>query len=124
MALTGTEIKSIRLGRVSFNDSYCYFHQEELFIKGLHITQYSYGTHANHDPLRERKLLLTRRELRKISNKIKEKGLTLIPLRIFINEKGLAKIEIALARGKKIYDKRESIKQRDADRALRRNYEL
>lgn len=124
MALTGTEIKSIRLGRVSFNDSYCYFHQEELFIKGLHITQYSHGTHANHDPLRERKLLLTRRELRKISNKIKEKGLTLIPLRIFINEKGLAKIEIALARGKKIYDKRESIKQRDADRALRRNYQL
>lgn len=121
MVLTGTEIKSIRQGRVSFNDSYCFFIDGELWIKSLHIAEYSHGTGANHDPLRDRKLLLTKRELRKIESKIKEKGFTLIPLRIFINEAGYAKIEIALARGKKTYDKRDSIKAKDIERDTKRS---
>ena len=90
MVLTGTEIKSLRTGKVSFNDSYCYFQKNELFVKSLHIAEYKYGTDANHDPLQDRKLLLTKRELRKLETKIKEKGNSIIPLRIFINEKGLA----------------------------------
>lgn len=120
MVLTGTEIKSIRANRVSFNDSFCYFSKGELFVKSLHIAEYSHGTYANHDPLRERKLLLTKRELRKLENKIKERGYSIIPLRIFINEKSLAKIEIGLGKGKKLHDKRESIKQRETDREIRR----
>lgn len=124
MVLTGTEIKSIRQGRVSFNDSYCFFIDGELWIKSLHIAEYSHGTAANHDPLRDRKLLLTKRELRKIESKIKEKGFTLIPLRIFINEAGYAKIEIALARGKKTYDKRDSIKAKDIERDVKRSLKL
>lgn len=121
MVLTGTEIKSIRQGRVSFNDSYCFFIHGELWIKSLHIAEYSHGTAANHDPTRDRKLLLTKRELRKIESKIKEKGFTLIPLRIFINEAGYAKIEIALARGKKTFDKRDSIKAKDIERDTKRS---
>lgn len=124
MVLTGTEIKSIRQGRVSFNDSYCFFIDGELWIKSLHIAEYSHGTAANHDPLRDRKLLLTKRELRKIESKIKEKGYTLIPLRIFMNEAGYAKIEIALARGKKTYDKRDSIKAKDIERDVKRSLKL
>ncbi|MBU3675766.1 MAG: SsrA-binding protein SmpB [Chitinophagaceae bacterium] len=124
MVLTGTEIKSIRQGRVSFNDSYCFFIDGELWIKSLHIAEYSHGTAANHDPLRDRKLLLTKRELRKIESKIKEKGYTLVPLRIFINEAGYAKIEIALARGKKTYDKRDSIKAKDIERDVKRSLKL
>jgi SsrA-binding protein len=120
MVLTGTEIKSIRQSRVSFNDSFCYFSKGELFVRSLHITEYSHGAYANHDPLRERKLLLTKRELRKMENKIKEKGFTIIPLRIFLTEKGLAKMEIGLGRGKKLHDKRESIKQRDTQREIKR----
>jgi SsrA-binding protein len=120
MVLTGTEIKSIRGNRVSFNDSFCYFSKGELFVKSLHISEYSHGTYANHDPLRERKLLLTKRELRKLENKIKERGYSIIPLRIFITDKSLAKIEIGLGKGKKLHDKRESIKQRDTDREIRR----
>ncbi|WP_291907015.1 SsrA-binding protein [Chitinophaga sp. CB10] len=122
IVLTGTEIKSIRLGKVSFNDAFCYFHKGELFVKSLHIAEYSHGTAANHDPLRERKLLLTKKELRKLENKIKEKGYTIVPLRIFINEKSLAKMEIGLGKGKKLHDKRESIKQRESDRELRRQF--
>ncbi|MBV7532042.1 SsrA-binding protein [Chitinophaga sp. sic0106] len=122
IVLTGTEIKSIRLGRVSFNDAFCYFHKGELFVKSLHIAEYSHGTAANHDPLRERKLLLTKKELRKLENKIKEKGYTIIPLRIFINDKSLAKMEIGMGKGKKMHDKRESIKQRESDRELRRQF--
>ncbi|SHM96103.1 SsrA-binding protein [Chitinophaga jiangningensis] len=122
IVLTGTEIKSIRVGRVSFNDAFCYFHKGELFVKSLHIAEYSHGTAANHDPLRERKLLLTKKELRKLENKIKEKGYTIIPLRIFINEKSLAKMEIGMGKGKKMHDKRESIKQRESDRELRRQF--
>lgn len=120
MVLTGTEIKSIRAGKVSFNDSYCLINKGELWLKSLHIAEYSHGTSANHDPLRERKLLLTRREINKIENKVKEKGVTVVPLRIFFSEKGLAKIEVGLGRGKKSYDKRETIKQRDTQRELKK----
>ncbi|HEX5553995.1 MAG TPA: SsrA-binding protein SmpB [Chitinophagaceae bacterium] len=121
MVLTGTEIKSLREGKASFNDAYCYFTAKgELFIKSLHIAEYTHGTAANHDPLRERKLLLQKKEIQKLQTKIKEKGFTLIPLRLFINDKGLAKIEIGLAKGKKIYDKRESIKRRETDREIKR----
>ncbi|MGX5818988.1 SsrA-binding protein [Chitinophaga lutea] len=124
MVLTGTEIKSIREGRVSFNDAFCYFSKGELYLKSLHIAEYSHGTYANHDPLRERKLLLQRKELRKWEKKLQERGYTIVPLRIFINEKGLAKIEVGLGKGKKLHDKRDSIKQREADRELRRNFKL
>jgi SsrA-binding protein len=120
MVLLGTEVKSLRDSRVSFNDSFCFFNKGELWIKSLHIAQYSHGTVNNHDPVRDRKLLLKRRELRKMEAKIKEKGYTIVPLRIFFNEKGLVKIEIGLGKGKKQYDKRETIKQRDTDRELKR----
>ena len=120
VVLLGTEIKSIRDGKVSFNDSYCLVHKGEIWIKSLHITPYSHGTVNNHDPLRDRKLLLQKREIRKIESKLKEKGYTLIPLRIFFNDKNLAKLEIGLARGKKLYDKRETIKNRDVERDMKR----
>jgi SsrA-binding protein len=120
MVLTGTEVKSLRDGRASFNDSYCYFNKGELWIKSLHIAEYSHGTANNHDPLRERKLLLQKKELRKMEAKIKEKGFSIVPLRIFISEKGLVKMEIGLGKGKKLYDKRETIKQRDTDREMKR----
>ena len=118
--LTGTEIKSLRTGKESFNDSYCIFHKGELFIKSFHIAEYAFGNLNNHDPLRERKLLLNKRELKKIETKLKEKGYTLIPLRLFFNEKNLAKVEIGLGKGKKLHDKRETIKQRDTDREIKR----
>ena len=120
MVLTGTEVKSLRAGRASFNDSYCYFHRGEMWIKSLHIAEYSHGTSSNHDPLRERKLLLNKKELRKIESKIKEKGVTVVPLRIFFSDKGLAKIEVGLGKGKKLYDKRETIKQRDNQREMKK----
>ena len=118
--LTGTEIKSIRLGKAALADSYCIFRDNELFIKGMHIAEYYWGNLNNHDPLRERKLLLTRKELNKIGRKVKETGLTIIVIKVFLNERGLAKAEIALARGKKEYDKRETIKRRDTDREIDR----
>lgn len=121
MVLTGTEIKSIRQGKASFNDSYCLLHEGELFVKSLHIAEYSHGTYSNHDPLRDRKLLLTKKEIRKLSTKTKEKGFTIIPLRIFFSESGYAKLEIALARGKKLHDKRDSLKAKDAVRELKRS---
>jgi SsrA-binding protein len=120
VVLTGTEVKALRSGKASFNDAYCIFHGDELYVRSLHISEYERGTYNNHDPLRERKLLLNRKELRKIQGKIKEKGFTIIPLRIFFAESGKAKMQIGLARGKKLHDKRESIKQREADRELRR----
>ena len=120
MVLTGTEVKSLRAGRASFNDSYCYFHRGEMWVKSLHIAEYSHGTSSNHDPLRERKLLLNKKELRKIESKIKEKGVTVVPLRIFFSNKGLAKIELGLGKGKKLYDKRETIKQRDNQREMKK----
>ncbi len=118
--LTGTEIKSLRAGKATLTDSYCLFREGELFIKGMHISEYWWGNLNNHDPLRERKLLLRIRELRKIERKVKEAGLTVIVTKVFINERGLAKGEIAVARGKKEYDKRETLKRRDSDRELDR----
>jgi SsrA-binding protein len=120
LVLVGTEVKSLRAGKASFRDSYCYFHKGELWVKSLHIAEYSHGTGNNHNPDRERKLLLQKRELKKIEAKIKEKGFTLVPLKIFFNEKGLAKIEVGLGKGKKLYDKRETIKQRDTERNMKR----
>ncbi|MFL5739994.1 MAG: SsrA-binding protein SmpB [Flavisolibacter sp.] len=120
MVLTGTEVKSLREGKANFNDSYCLFLQGELWIRSFHISEYSHGTVNNHDPIRERKLLLNRRELKKLQSRIKEKGYTVVPLRVFFNEKNLAKMEIGLAKGKKIHDKRETIKQRDTEREVRR----
>lgn len=120
LVLTGTEVKSLRAGKASFNDSYCFFNKGELWLRSLHIAEYAFGTINNHDPLRERKLLLSKRELKKIETKLKEKGYTLVPLRIFFNEKSLAKIELGLGKGKKVHDKRETIKQRDSDREIKR----
>ena len=120
MMLLGTEVKSLRAGRGSFNDSYCLFHGSELWLKSFHIAEYSHGTVNNHDPQRDRKLLLNKREIKKLQSKMKEKGYTIIPLRIFFNEKNLAKLEIGLAKGKKLHDKRESIKQRDTEREMKR----
>ncbi len=118
--LTGTEIKSLRLGKATLADSYCFFSNGELFIKGMHISEYWWGNLNNHDPLRERKLLLTKRELKKIERKVKETGLTIIVIKVFINDRGLAKAEIAISKGKKEYDKRETLKRRDSDRELDR----
>jgi SsrA-binding protein len=120
MVLTGTEIKSIKEGKVNLGDSFCYFRQGELWIKNLHISEYKNGSYANHEPMRLRKLLLTKKEIGKLEGTIKEKGLTIIPYKIFFNERGLAKIEIALARGKKSFDKRESIKERDSQKEIQR----
>lgn len=120
MVLTGTEVKSLRGGKASFNDSYCLFQGDELYVRSLHISEYTQGTYNNHNPVRERKLLLHKKELRKWQQKIKEKGYTIIPLRIFFSESGKAKIQIGLAKGKKLHDKRESIKERDAKRELDR----
>ena len=122
LVLTGTEIKSLRLGKASFNDSYCVFYKGELFVKSLHISEYAFGTYTNHAPLQERKLLLNKRELKKLEEKSKEKGYSIIPLKIFINEKGLAKMQIGLGKGKKIYDKRNTIKERENDRDIKRKY--
>ena len=120
MMLLGTEVKSLRQGRASFNDSYCIIHDEELWLKSMHIAEYTHGNINNHDPLRDRKLLLQKREIKKIIAKLKEKGFTLIPLRIFFNDKNLAKIEIGLAKGKKLYDKRETLKKKDVERDMKR----
>lgn len=120
IVLTGTEVKSLREGKANFNDSYCLFNKGELWIKSFHISEYSHGTVNNHDPVRERKLLLNKRELKKLQAKIKEKGYTIVPLRLFFNEKNLVKLEIGLGKGKKLHDKRETIKQRDTERELKR----
>jgi len=119
IALLGTEVKSLREGKASFNDSYCIIHQGEIWLKSLHISPYSHGTVNNHNPDRDRKLLLQKREIKKIEAKLKEKGYTLIPLRIYRNDNRLIKIEIGLAKGKKLYDKRESIKKRDVERDMK-----
>jgi SsrA-binding protein len=118
--LSGTEIKSLRLGKATIADCYCYFSNSELYIKGMHIAEYWWGNLNNHDPLRDRKLLLTARELRKIERKVKETGLTIIVIKVFINERGLAKAEIAISKGKKEYDKRETLKRKDASREMDR----
>ena len=118
VVLYGTEIKSIRMGKASMVDSYCYFSDGELWIRGVNISEYSWGTCNNHVPKRDRKLLLTKKELAKLSRSLQDKGLTVVGLRLFINERGLAKIAIGLARGRKSYDKREYLKANDAKREM------
>ena len=120
MVLKGTEIKSIREGKVSLQEGHCYFNNGELFVKGISINPYDQGTHYNHESTRERKLLLKRTELRRLEAKSEEKGLTIVPLRLFINDRGFAKLEISLAKGKKTHDKRENIKEKDLKRELAR----
>jgi len=118
--LFGTEIKSIRDGKANIVDAYCTFRGDELFVINMHISEYTYGTYNNHEPKRDRKLLLTKRELKKLQAKVKERGFTIVPTLLFINEKGLAKLTIALAKGKHHYDKRETLKQKDHQREIER----
>lgn len=120
IVLRGSEIKSVREGKVSMNDAYCQFREGELWIKNLNISEYKQATVWQHEPLRMRKLLLSKKELSKLLAKVKERGFTIIPLRLFMNERGFAKMEIALARGKKVHDKRASIKEKDQKRDLDR----
>ncbi len=120
IVLKGTEIKSIREGKISLAGAYCYMHDDQLFVKGMNITPYADSSFHNHDPIRERKLLLKKSELKKVRAKTEEKGFTIIPTKLYINSRGFAKVGIALARGKKLYDKRESIKKKDQDRELQR----
>ncbi|MFM9056568.1 MAG: SsrA-binding protein SmpB [Bacteroidota bacterium] len=118
--LTGTEIKAVREGKANLTDSYCFFRKEELWVKNMHISAYEHGGYNNHEPRRERKLLLHAHQLRKILSKLREKGTAVIPVRMYLNDRGFAKLEIGLARGKKQYDKRESLKQAEAKRELGR----
>ena len=120
IVLTGTEIKSIRLGKASLVDTYCMFIGEEMWVKNMYVAEYFYGSYNNHTARRDRKLLLERRELRKLKQSVKNPGFTIVPTRLFINEKGLAKLVIGLARGKHEYDKRDSIKERDDKREMDR----
>lgn len=122
MVLTGTEIKSIRLGKANITDGFCVFHNGELIARNIQINEYDKGTYNNHPPKRDRKLLLSKHELRKLENNLKDQGLTIIPLRLFINEKGWAKLEIALAKGKKLFDKREDVKKKDMERETARRF--
>ncbi|MBQ8542693.1 MAG: SsrA-binding protein SmpB [Bacteroidaceae bacterium] len=125
IVLTGTEIKSIRLSRASLVDTYCTFINDELWVKNMHIAEYFYGSYNNHAARRDRKLLLERKELNKLKQSVKNPGFTIVPIRLFINEKGLAKLAIGLARGKHEYDKRETLKERDDKREMdriRRNF--
>jgi SsrA-binding protein len=118
--LQGTEIKSIRVGKANLSDAYCIIKSGELYVNNMHISEYKYGTYNNHIPKRPRKLLITKLELKKLHNKVKEQGYSIIPYRLFISERGLAKLEIALAKGKNTYDKRDSLKERDSKRTLDR----
>ena len=120
IVLQGTEIKSIREGKAGLSDSYCYFKKGELYIKNMHITEYSEASFKNHEPLRERKLLLSKTELRKLEAKLKDQGLTIIPVRLYLSDRGFAKLEIALAKGKKQFDKRQDIKKKDIEREVGR----
>ncbi|RZK37687.1 MAG: SsrA-binding protein SmpB [Hymenobacter sp.] len=120
IALTGTEIKSVRQGKVNLQDAYCLLLNDELYVRQMNIALYSEGTHYNHEPLRDRKLLLTKRELRRLAETLKDQGLTIVPIRMFTTDRGFAKLDIALAKGKKLYDKRDSIKERDAQRDMQR----
>ncbi len=120
IVLTGTEIKSIRDGKANLSDAYCAFVGNELFVKQMHISEYRFGSYYNHQAKRDRKLLLNRRELRKLQNRIKERGYTIVPVMLFVNPQGRAKLLISLAKGKKFFDKRESIKEKDSKRSLER----
>ncbi len=121
IVLLGTEVKSIRDGKVSFNDAFCFLDKGELWIRGLYIAEYSHGTVNNHIAVHDRKLLLQKREIKKLTLKLRDKGITIVPLKIFFNEKRLVKVEIGLARGKKLHDKRETIKNRDVARELKKH---
>jgi SsrA-binding protein len=120
MALTGTEIKSIREARVNLQPAYCIVRHGEVYVRELHISPYKYATHYNHDPVRERKLLLNKQEIKKLDSQSQEKGFSIIPVRLFVNDRGLAKLEIALARGKKLHDKRHAIREKDEKREMSR----
>ena len=118
--LTGTEVKSLREGKGNISDAFCIFQEGELWLKNMHISEFKQGSYNNHDPKRLRKLLLKRSELQKILSKVKEKGITLIPVKVLFSDRGFAKVEIALARGKKQFDKREDLKKKDAQREMDR----
>jgi SsrA-binding protein len=120
MQLLGTEIKSIRQGKASIAEAYCYMKGGELWIKNMHIAEYAFGNINNHDPIRERKLLLNKHELLKIEKKLKDQGMTIVPLKVFLTGKGLAKIDVAVARGKKLHDKRQSLKEKEIKRDIAR----
>ncbi|NDV79137.1 SsrA-binding protein SmpB [Dysgonomonas sp. 511] len=120
IVLTGTEIKSIRLGKASLVDTFCIFEKDELWVRNMYIAEYFYGSYNNHAARRDRKLLLNKKELRKMQRMVKETGYTIVPTRIFLNERGLAKVNIAVARGKKQYDKRQSLREKDDKRAMDR----
>ena len=122
MLLTGTEIKSLRLGKANITDGFCVFTNGELIARNIQINEYEKGTHYNHAPKRDRKLLLNKHELKKLEGALKDQGLTIVPLRLFINEKGWAKLEIALAKGKKLFDKRDDIKKKDLQRETARKF--
>jgi SsrA-binding protein len=121
IVLKGTEIKSIRMSKVNLSDAYCYVTENAVFIKNMHISPYEKGSYLNHEPLRDRKLLLQKKEIKKIAKALDDQGTTLIPLSLYINDKGFAKLDIALAKGKKLYDKREDIKEKDIKRELNRS---
>lgn len=120
IVLTGTEIKSIRLGKASLVDTFCIFEKGELWVRNMYIAEYFYGSYNNHAARRDRKLLLNRKELKKIDRLVKETGFTVVPTRIFLNDKGLAKVNIAVAKGKKMYDKRQSLREKDDKRMMDR----
>ena len=120
IVLTGTEIKSIRLGHINLRDSYCLFKKGELYVYSLYIKEYEFGTHTNHEPRRVRKLLLRKTELKKLEKRVKERGYTIVPYRLYLSERGFCKLEIALSTGKKSHDKRQSIKEKDAKRDIDR----
>ena len=122
IVLTGTEIKSIRLGKAGLTDTFCFFNQGELWVKNMHIAEYFYGSYNNHAARRDRKLLLSRKELAKLERGVQASGFTIVPVRLFINERGLAKLVIALAKGKKEFDKRAAIKDRDVKRDIAREF--
>ncbi len=121
IVLLGTEVKSIREGKLSFNDAFCLFDEGELWVRGLYIASYTHGTVNNHIEVHDRKLLLNKRELHKIQSKMKEKGYTIVPLKVFFNEKNMVKVSIGLGKGKKLYDKRETIKNRDVEKDIKRH---
>jgi SsrA-binding protein len=120
MQLVGTEVKSIRMGKASIAEAYCYFAEGALYIKGMNVTEWSHGNIYNHDPIRERKLLLSKRELAKIEKSLKDQGITVVPTKLFISEKGWIKLNIAVAKGKKNFDKRQTLKEKDVKRDLAR----
>lgn len=120
IVLTGTEIKSIRMGKASLVDSYCYIHNGEIWVKGMNVSPYFYGSYSNHESKRERKLLLNRREIKKLDEASKLPGYTIVPILLFIDDKGRAKLDIALARGKKVYDKRQTMKEKEDRREMYR----